>query len=1160
MNLRYQVGGALRPGAIYVSRAADSEAEAALLAGDAIHVLGPRQLGKSSLRLKLAQRLAARGLRVASLDLSGMGAPRDADAWLAVIADELAMELGEVTLEALTQPPPGAPRFRYLTRLLQAASEAGPWVLFVDELDALAAYPEAADAVLGALRAAWDATTDAEGGRPFRLCLAGVVAPFELGADPNRTPFNVSRPIHLTDFSASEAEVLAEGFDPAERGALLTELMRWTEGHPYMSHRLAERLAAGDGEGPPGPRVAALVARLFLDGGVHGDANLAGAARRLQAGADDLPEMLALYRSALIEGGVEADGRRAATVRLLLSGLVTWRATPAGPRLRVRNPIYAAVFDLAWVAEQLDRRPFSAAFEGWIRAGRAPDWLLRGEVLASAQAWAEGRADLSRDEVGFLLRSAEVWRAEEAERAELEQRRLGAALADEQRSRGRLRSVGLAVIVGLSVIIALVSISFNIKLSESEQYADAARIRAEDAASRALRANAGLLLEQARAALALPDLATAESSAAASLLAAEAPEARGVLMMASACARPTLLWSHPLRPGAALLRVVAADHVVLAPDGEDAVALDADTGRLLTRMVGAGSAGRALTPDGAQAITQLARGAPLVRYDLSSGASEPLPFSLSQLVDAAVSRDGQILYLQTDAYTQQAVRLDTGEILWSRPSPVRSVCRVSLSPQEDRLAVGCTSGMLDVLDPADGRLLLRTGRRPPGGYAHAWLGAAGALLFGGRGESSDGGLHLWRDGRIEPAPDPEAPPRWGQALRPRWDDLESDGMAGGADGGAWVGLLDGTVLGLDGSGGLLTRFRAAPRQVRVAAHGARLYTVGSDDLLRAWDLAGLGGRAPQPRASNFRATIFDAGSDGLLVGEDRALTLRDPATGQVRWAVALPEGLSPAVGVVRGGVITTLNGDGAVWRHQDGAWQVLGARAGSGGRGALASTSGEVVALLTAVGPSLVLRGDAVERLPCGANGDAMALDPDGRWLALSCGTGADQEPLRIQDLKVEGDVLEVPTTGTPSTALAWLVQGEALLVGRTTGEIQRWTRAGGLGPWAKAGGRVMDVEVSLDGRYVAACDTAGLVRIFDASGALVAELGPLSPGASRLKFDREHLIARLIDGGVVVWPLEVLDQRAADAVRTATARWGAVAEGGQITWAAEANPAQNAE
>jgi hypothetical protein len=93
--MRFQAGGVVRADAVYVRRDADDELPEALLRGELCRVFAPRQMGKSSLRVRTTKRLADRGVRVATVDLTAIGTAGAAiDPWLYGVASEIAAELG----------------------------------------------------------------------------------------------------------------------------------------------------------------------------------------------------------------------------------------------------------------------------------------------------------------------------------------------------------------------------------------------------------------------------------------------------------------------------------------------------------------------------------------------------------------------------------------------------------------------------------------------------------------------------------------------------------------------------------------------------------------------------------------------------------------------------------------------------------------------------------------------------------------------------------------------------------------------------------------------------------------------------------------------------------------------------------------------------------
>lgn len=76
-------------------------------------------------------------------------------------------------------------------------------------------------------------------------------------------------------------------------------------------------------------------------------------------------------------------------LELLLSGLVVKDQS----KLRIRNPIYAAVFDAVWVQHQLDQmRPYAVNIREWLNSNRQDESrLLQGKALKEAEGWADGK-------------------------------------------------------------------------------------------------------------------------------------------------------------------------------------------------------------------------------------------------------------------------------------------------------------------------------------------------------------------------------------------------------------------------------------------------------------------------------------------------------------------------------------------------------------------------------------------------------------------------------------------------------------------------------------------------------------------------------------------------------------------------------------------------
>ncbi|MEO0769885.1 MAG: AAA-like domain-containing protein, partial [Cyanobacteria bacterium J06649_4] len=90
-DYRYHVGGSLSPQApSYIERSADKALYAALQAGEFCYVLNSRQMGKSSLMVKVSHQLQTQGYRCVVLDMTRVGSENISPGqWYKGIATEL---------------------------------------------------------------------------------------------------------------------------------------------------------------------------------------------------------------------------------------------------------------------------------------------------------------------------------------------------------------------------------------------------------------------------------------------------------------------------------------------------------------------------------------------------------------------------------------------------------------------------------------------------------------------------------------------------------------------------------------------------------------------------------------------------------------------------------------------------------------------------------------------------------------------------------------------------------------------------------------------------------------------------------------------------------------------------------------------------------------
>jgi hypothetical protein len=412
-TLQFQAGGALEWDAFYIERAADAVLYEALSRGEICYILGPRQIGKSSLRMRAKKRLEAGGARCASIDLNRIQTTEiTLLAWYRSVAERIARDLGaHEGFKRFWNGSDAGPveRFELFLRQFLLETVPGTIVVFIDEIDTIRQLPFDTDDFFASIRALFDDREAHPALRRLALCFLGVGLHRDLIADPDRTPFNRATEVRLFDFTRDELTPLEPGLRASggDSTRLLDEVFTWTSGHPYLTQVLCLDLSRqGPSDTSEADRVESLVRQRFLARGAETNVNLENALKRFESRAL-LPAMVELYKRVRNGERVDASGGDTAIGELRMTGMVMDVFDGERWLLRVRNKTYAEIFDEAWIWEHEQRRPIAEHIRSWEKAGRHADYLLRGRALERAREWAKGRKDLTPLENEFL-RDAEA--------------------------------------------------------------------------------------------------------------------------------------------------------------------------------------------------------------------------------------------------------------------------------------------------------------------------------------------------------------------------------------------------------------------------------------------------------------------------------------------------------------------------------------------------------------------------------------------------------------------------------------------------------------------------------------------------------------------------------------------------------------------------------
>ncbi|MFM1842793.1 MAG: hypothetical protein RLZZ490_1530, partial [Cyanobacteriota bacterium] len=887
---------------------------------------------------------------------------------------------------------------------------------------------------------------------------------------------------------------------------LLTEILRWTGGQPFLTQKVCELVAMALDRQTLIPSPATLKEQIGLliqtqviqqwesqDEPVHfrtiGD--------RLLRDERQTGRLLGLYQEILDKGFIAADESPEQT-QLRLTGIVVKQDGKLVPY----NAIYQAIFNREWVTKELNKlRPYAPTLQAWINTNyQDSSRLLRGEALQEALVWASNK-NLSPLDYRYLNASQR-----QEQEASLAANRI---LVRANVKAKRMISVGfgilLASVVGAAIAIRQAQLA-TVKQARSQQ--GTALQRLGNSAQRQFyfdqipalmtALNAAHQLQT----LVQPDETLADYPATSPLLSLQ--------QILDRIAEKNVLVGH--QEGVTSVAISPSADVIASASRDRTVKLWTPQGQLLRSLTGHDGSIYHVTfsPDG-QTLATAAQDNTVKRWTRQGKVLQTLEGHTDSVYSVNFSPDGQKLASASRDRTVRIWERQTGKTLVILRGHTKSVDDVQFSPDGQTLVSVCRDGQIRLWD-LKGNLIRQFGLPGVAFFAVSWHPDGNLLAVA----ADDGTVKLWT-----PQGELKASLSGHEEFVTR--------VVFSADGKTLVSSSsNGSIIQWSTTGKILRHYRGYPEAIfglALANNGQLLASGLENNLVKLWDLAPKPDVIPLPFSQRPLAVSQNAQTQAIALSrENQPLVLLNRANQTQQTLPPQSEDLYPLAFGADGESLVGLQG------RQFQLWQLSPSQLSH----TWEAETGRVYDLALRSDPSTLSQWIAAAT----RNGHvwlwqatAKNINPPLVFKPPMASGNARREPMRSVDLHptrpelVAGDdsgqlhiwqfggqpIQTLKAHGDRLNQVRYSGDGQYILTGSRDGSAKLWTNQGEL--LQTFTGDPLPVEqiaISPNNQWFATGASDGMVRLWDRQGQLRGEFQPDTDGLLSLAFsaDEKYLIS----------------------------------------------------